>query len=154
MPSYTREQMTASPVQLDLPGLSIKLYPLSDADISELDRWVRARFVQTARDSLPPDATQAEREETLLLAMREAGGLTFMRPPGSDMLATVDGITRLIMQSARDQKLTLDQVRQVLLDPKNIEEVNAKFKELHPKNQEPSTPAARLRALKKPPRKK
>ena len=106
--------------------------PLTDRDISELDEWVRARYIATARASLE-GVTGPDREETLRIAMDRAMALTWLSGEGLKLIATIDGTARLLWQSIyrSHPDLKYEDLRQLMLDPRNIANVNEAFKELN-----------------------
>ena len=106
---------------------------LSDRDMTELDEWVRSRYIDMARKSLPSDATQEQREETMRLAMDRAIGLTFMSGIGARMMATIEGVARLTWQSlrARQPNLTYEQVKAYMFSKENVKCANERWKELN-----------------------
>lgn len=107
--------------------------PLSDVDISELDEWVRARIVKTARDSLDSTLSPAERIETLEVAMRLAQGESMLSAQGARILGTVDGMARLMWQTIRHRhpNLELETLRGYMFDPRNVEAATVLFRELN-----------------------
>lgn len=125
----------ASPLYLrDEQGRDIEILVtrLTDVDISELDEWVQSRFVKLARASLGDDATQKERDETLRLAMHEAAGLTWMSGQGAKMMASVDGMARLVWQAARSRQpeIAFERIRALMFNPANVQEAARKLNEM------------------------
>lgn len=113
----------AAPIPLAFnDGTTWRLSPFTDADIAELDRYVQHRYIQMARDSLPPEATKAQREETLAVAMNHAMGLTFMAGMGAKLMASVDGVARVVWQGLRHNHphITVEEVRAKLFNPVNL----------------------------------
>lgn len=110
---------------------------LTDRDISELDEWLKAKFIEMARSSLTPGLSSAEREETLGVAMRIAMSMTWMSGQGARIIGTIDGISRLLYQSikARHPDMTYERTRSFIADPRhmeaNIAKVNDAFEELN-----------------------
>lgn len=107
--------------------------PLDDVKISELDNWVQARYIATARASLSDSATTKEREETLNIAMRTAVELSAFSGLGARMLSTADGMARLVlaMISEKHPNVTFEQLRKLMFSPDNIREANRIFKRLN-----------------------
>lgn len=119
-------------------GEEIQFHPLSDRDIGELDEYLQARQIEIARKSLGPECTPEERKETLKLAMEEARSLTVLSPMGARALATIDGMVHLTFISARRShpNLSKDHLKELLLNPENLERVNEAFSKVndrHPK---------------------
>lgn len=129
---YTREQAVGTPFPVTFAdGLKVNMHPLNDEDISALDMWVRARFIETARASLPKRASKEEREETLSVAMGQAQGLTWMSGVGSTILATIDGLTQLVWQASHDPTLDIIRLRTQLFDPVNAERAHDAFRQVN-----------------------
>lgn len=139
-------------------GQSLRFSPLSDRDILELDEWVRARAIADARNSLKDEDDPIIRAETLDAAMRFAQGLTFMSGHGSRILATPEGLSRVLYLSVRKNHPDIkeDALRPLLLAESNKEAVNAAFQHVNlppekarrtrnPPKRRPPTPTARRR---------
>lgn len=115
-------------------GKELRMSPLTDRDIAELDQWVQARLIQNARKSLPPDATQADRDETLRLAMQESLTVSWLTGVGAKMMLTVDGIARLAWQGVHKNHpdITLDQLQTLMFKEENVKRAYAAFKRANP----------------------
>jgi len=130
-----RGKITGAPRPITFSdGTTYRVSPLSDRDIAELDHWVQARYVAIARDSLPPNASQQLREETMTIAMNTALGLTWMSGVGARTMGTIDGMTQLIWQSIHKlhPDVTIEELRNKMFDPANVDEVARTFKEVNP----------------------
>lgn len=126
--------ITAASYPLDLAdGTTYQFSPLTDKDIDEIDGWLQARVIENARRSLTPDMTQAERDELQSLAIRESLSVSLISPQGARMLATVQGMTRLVWQSVKRNHpgVTEDQIRAHMLSPENIQRANAAFSKVN-----------------------
>lgn len=110
-----------------------EMTPMSDKDMVEVDEWLRANYIRTARSSLPSDATQLERDETLTIAMREAQSISFMSGQGAQMIGTVSGLARLIWQTVkhRHPDVSYESLRSKLFNPANVREGNRVWKQLN-----------------------
>lgn len=124
-----RAALTAADVPLILDGKELHFSPFTDKDIAELDLWVRAEFIKTARASLEPAMSQLEREETLTVAMRAASGLSWMSGQGAQMMGTVTGMARLAYQGVKRNhpEITCEWLQKQLFDIKNVDAVRAAF---------------------------
>jgi hypothetical protein len=104
---------------------------LDDVDIAELDEWVQVTVIQRATKALTEDMPATLREEVLRSAHREAATLTWMGGQGAKILATVDGMARLVWQMLKKSHpdLTPDFVRQEMIKDKdgNVKEANRVF---------------------------
>lgn len=110
---------------------------LTDRDISELDEWIRSRFIEMARKSLASDASEEERERTLRVAMREAQSMTWVSGQGARIIGTIDGLARLMWQMIHHNHpgVTPEQIRRHLADPETMREnmarINDTFEQLN-----------------------
>jgi len=136
-----REHLLAAPMKLRFQdGFEVTMHPLTDADMAALDQWLRSRMIQVARESLPQSATQAERDEVIGLAMRQAMGMTWMSGEGAKMMGTPDGIAAVVRQSCHDQAVSHEDLRRRLFDPNEVEHVVRTFKLLNPQSEKPDRP--------------
>lgn len=113
--------------------VELRMTAFSDVEIAELDEWVRNKYITIARDSIPPDATQSERDETLRIAFNGASTLTWMSGQGARMMASVDGMAQIVWMGCRAQHkdVSVSQLRALMFNPVNIRESNRKFRELN-----------------------
>lgn len=146
----SNQKLTAASMPLKIGSKTFQASPLSDKDLTELDNWVRADFIRTARKSLTPDMSTAEREETLSVAMRIAQTLCAFRGSGARQLASVDGMIRLVWQSVKHNhpNVTEDELRALLLTPEAaaeaIAETNSVFAMLNmPEQKQPAKNAGK-----------
>jgi hypothetical protein len=72
-------QATAAPIPVLLNGEEYRLSPLTGRDIAELDNWVKSDMIRAARESLPPDASELDRETTLQVAIRASMQVSFFK---------------------------------------------------------------------------
>ena len=129
----TAAQATAAPSEIRLGGRSFRMKPFTDVDIAELDNWLRALVIRTARESLPDDASQEDRLTTIEAATRAAMGMSWMSGYGARMMATLDGLAQLIWQSVHHHHPTVmpSVIRRELLDPDTIEEARLTLKRVN-----------------------
>jgi hypothetical protein len=149
-------EVTAASFPITLAGKEYRLSPLSDRDNSELTNWLRASFIQMARDSLPGNATQQERDETLAVAMREARGISWFSREGAKVMRSLEGVARVVWQSLRKEhpELTPEQVREMLVDERTIDHALAVWREINVGNAvkettQPGSPKAASRRLRR-----
>ena len=129
----THAQATASPAEIHLGSLRLRLSPLTDRDISELDQWLQQRVIRTARASLAADASPEERRETIAIAIETAATLTWMSATGARLMSTIDGWAQIIWQGAhRDHPdMTPGEIRKHLMDPGALDEARETFERLN-----------------------
>lgn len=113
----------------------LRMSPMTDQDISEMDAWIQARMIRNARASLDPNLSEKEREETMRVAMSTALTLTWMSGIGAKMIGTVDGLARLVWQAIHRNHpdKTVEDIRRLLLTKENIEEANRAFTAANPR---------------------
>lgn len=125
--------------------------PLTDRDIAELDEWIQEHFIDLARRSLKPSTSEADRELTMRVAMREAMSLTWLSGQGARIMGTVDGLSRLLWQMIHHShpEVRPEQLRAYLIDPKlaqaNMQQVNDAFAKLNVGDGKSFSPAKKKR---------
>ena len=131
------ENITAAPTPLVLGGTQYLMSPLTDRDIAQLDEWIRTRLLQTVRQSLKDqDVDDDDYEREMRIAQKSALSLTWLSGEGAKILGTVDGMSRLVLQSVgrNHPELDLESIRKMLLDPSNMNEVNDAFRRVNDLN--------------------
>lgn len=110
------QSVTAAPHPIVLGGQTYLMSPLTDGDFELLNNWLRSSVIQMARDSLSPDLTAEEREETLAVAMREARKMSYMSEAGRTTLASIEGTAQLIWLGLRKNhpNLSAEEVRELV----------------------------------------
>ena len=123
--------LTAAPVDFTIGDKTYRMSALTLADAGELDSWLRSRVVAIARASLPPDATPAERQETLSVAMKAAASISWTRDVGSAMAETPEVIVRLFWQGMRrhHHALTFQAALEMFSGPEAIEAAMLAFEQ-------------------------
>jgi hypothetical protein len=94
-------QVTAAPFPVKIGEYTYEMSPFSDRDIDEINNWMRASYIQMARDSLVPGMSREEREETLGVAMTRARKLSFLEGEGAEIAGSLDGACRVMWQGFR-----------------------------------------------------
>lgn len=137
--------ITAAPYPITLGGTTYRMKPLTDADIAELDQWLRARIIRTARESLPDDASEADRRLTMESAVAFATTVTWMSGHGAKLMATLEGMAQLVWQGCHHLQpaVTPEEIRAKLLDPRNLEEARLAFDTLNNSQGSKKKPTAR-----------
>lgn len=116
--------VTAAPFPIKLGKFTYEMSPLSDSDTEAINNWLRASYIQMARDSLTPKSTEAEREETLRIAMTTARKLSFMEGDGAEIISSLEGVTRVLWQSIRRKhpEVSWELFRQQVWELKDLSE--------------------------------
>lgn len=111
-------QLKAAAHPLILPdGTQWMLSPLTDKDITELDNWVKRRYLFDQRSNIPEDADEETKERIERVAQQTASTLCWYLGYGASIMASIDGMTQLVLQSAKRNhpELTYDIVHEKLL---------------------------------------
>jgi cytochrome c553 len=134
MPDTTSQILTSAKFPIELDGKEFLMSPLNDQDIAELDLWMSSYYLKMVRASLEDETNQALRDETIRVASREALSLSIMTRDGQKILATVNGMTRLLWQSIKlnHPNVTVHELRAMLLSKENMTRVNEAFAKTNP----------------------
>ncbi len=92
---------TNAPLPVTIAGREWRLSRLTLRDIGALDTWTRAQVIASARESLPPDATPQERDDTLRAAVQAAAPMAFFQGGDYRLADSAMRIPRLLMQMLR-----------------------------------------------------
>ncbi len=112
-----RAEMTAAPVDVRIGERAFRVSPLTDRDIGELDNYLRSKVVRIARESLPANASEADRQLTMRAAVNESLSISWLSHCGQE-LRTIDGIARWLWQILHREHpdLTIDDVSRLATD--------------------------------------
>ena len=125
-----RSKLVAGPAELEIGALKLRMRPLNDLDMAELDEWVRARYIANADRAARMESLPREQWRELVgLAMDRAMSMTWTAPPGSGLMATIEGMCRLAWQCCRDVTpgLTYEALRKEMMDPLNLSMFHERF---------------------------
>ncbi len=115
---------------------------LNDRTLTELDEWLRSKFLAMTRKSLrdDPEVTEHEYRAEMSIAQERAPTITFMHGIGPKMIATVDGMTQLLFLSIRENhpKMTVEKLRKLMFSQANIAATRKKFAQLNNRKLEKS----------------
>lgn len=116
------EHLTGASYPLRLGDKTFYVCPLSDKDITELTNWVRGNYINSAK--------QANDDSVTRIAIEQASTLFAFTGQGAKILATVEGMSKLVQVMARKNhpELTESELMQLILDDTNRREVNRVFK--------------------------
>jgi hypothetical protein len=105
---------------------------MSDADIQEMNNWLRSEVIRIARENIPKNATQSERDEMLQAGIIAASGVSVTKLAGQRMLASIEGWARLVWQMCHRNHpdVTVEQFRAMMTDPANMREASRVFEDL------------------------
>jgi hypothetical protein len=113
---------TAAPIPVLLNGEEYRISPLTGRDIAELDNWARSDLIRAARESLPADASEADRDTTLQAAIRASMQVSFFKGFAGKQ-SDFSRCTRFLWQLLRrcHPDLSLAQVQDiVIVDPQGM----------------------------------
>lgn len=124
---------TSAPISLKFKSREIKLSPLDLNMIEELDNWVQAKFINTARAAFTPDMVESDRRMLLEIAFDKAASMSFMSSEGMKMFSSLQGIAMLMFVSCRlhTPDLTYQECQQLLLEPDALVVFDETFKTLN-----------------------
>jgi len=107
-------------------GTSYLVSPLSDKDIEELNEWVRSEYISMVRRS-------GASPEEMGVAFNEAAGIQWMSGVGSKMMASVNGMARLVYQGClkKHPNISYEKLRELLFHPDNLEKTRQVFERLN-----------------------
>lgn len=122
----------AAPIPIYIDDKEFLLSPLTDEDIGALSMWMRSRHIHVATlaaEGLP----KAAGDRLIDRAMMQASSMDIMSHTGAMLIATPDGVARLMFQALRrfHPEVTYQQCQKWMLDPKSLAEVNRGFKMVH-----------------------
>lgn len=114
--------VTAAPAEIVLGDKTFRMSPLTDADMSEIDNWLRVRALRLARESVA-GATAAERREVMQLALEFVPNISFTQHSGAEMMGTLDGVARLLWQGIQHNHpdVTLAEIQSRILKPETLQ---------------------------------
>ena len=122
---------TAAPAEVTLGGHTYRLSPLTDGDVGELDNWLRARTLRTAREAsrgLP----ESEAQSLMRQAFAFAATQTWFGSLGGN--CSMDTLARLFWQLVKRHHpdASLEVVRQAIVtNPDELADALDAFDLLH-----------------------
>jgi len=128
----SKEELINAPIEFTLGDLPLKLRRLSDADLTELDLWVRSQVMAIAEtgidDDMPAQRQAAIREAAMSKAMRTS----WMSGDGRAMMSSPDGLARIVYQAC-SKSAPYAEIKKRLFVPENITTVKEVIEQLNPK---------------------
>lgn len=133
------------PIDFKRAGLRLMMSPLTDRDIAELDHWVQANYLQTARRGL---LTREDEVRLYPACVSRAAMMTWYGGDGLATITSVDGLAQLLYIGCRRNhpELTHETVRKLIttgngeIDEAQISEFNRVFNELNEMPDHPTVP--------------
>lgn len=97
--------------------------PLSDGDMDEINAWLRSEYLRRIEEGLKGVQNPKVADLMLDRALSTVTTIDFLdNGPGSKMVGTVDGLSRLLWQSMREDhpELTHERLKLILMQPENV----------------------------------
>jgi len=91
----------------------------TDAQLAEIDEWLRARTLKIAYASLNGITDARQREEILGVAMRQAQHISWLSADGRKSLATIEGMAK-VAEYATGNQIEFPRLCKLLSDPENL----------------------------------
>jgi len=132
-------RVTAAPTVIRFhDGKEYLFRPLTDKDFDTLDEWLQSKYVENGMKAIP-DTWPEERQNGVINSIVKASlTITFLTPGGLELLSTLQGMVFVSWLSLRKEQpnLTLDLVRELLVQKRNLQLVNEAFRKVNavPKN--------------------
>lgn len=125
----TPEQATAATFPITFDGVEYLLSPLTDADISSLDGWLRHRIIETAAAAAESITNPEIRQLVIDRAIERAMQLTWLSGRGTQMMASPDGLARMMwtMLQKRHPGVSYEKLRAAMFNEANTQAFNRSF---------------------------
>lgn len=120
--------LTNASIPIFLNGEEYKARCPEDKDYTELNEWLKGKFIKVAREAckdLPP----IDRREMLEIAIKAAMGVTWVSDEGHSLVNSVDGIAYIafIMLRSQNPTVTYEWLQEACSRDYNVEEVGRVF---------------------------
>ena len=126
---------TAVITLLDDSGKSheFTLRALEDQQYDTIDAWLRSEYMKAVRASIreDPSVTSQEYEFEIKAAQSVATGLTLLSGEGARQMSTPKGLAKLIYEHCQEIDISLDELRSMMFNLENVEQVNNALMELN-----------------------
>ena len=90
--------VTGAPAPITVGGRELRMSPLTDKEYEEVNNWLRAKVIKTARAAFTDDMTPAERSEILQAAILASRSLTFVNATEMFELDRLEVMARVLHQ--------------------------------------------------------
>lgn len=112
---------------------TLTMRSLDDESLVAMDEWVRSRAMKTALSSIDSFAPGPARQSYIDQAIRTASSFTWMSGEGAKIMGSIEGVAKMMHESVKQDHpdLTIDRVRRMFFDSRNITRFNAHFKRLN-----------------------
>lgn len=119
-------------LQTEKGEVTYQMSELSDIDLDEMDNWVRARYMNTARQMIA-GAHEKDRAEVITLALSIAASMTAVMGTGLEIASTPFGLAHMLFIAVNKSHPDADEraFRRWLTNPDNISRYNEAFRALN-----------------------
>lgn len=130
--------LTKAGIEVQIGPHKLVMRPLTDRDLVEMDEWVRSSVMDVALRTLERVDKQSLRDEVLRNALKTASTVGWYSREGFAMMATPNGLARLLHQSAgKPRSPTVEELAKHLTDPASVSRVETTFRRLNLTDGEP-----------------
>lgn len=107
-------------------GSQIFLRTIGDRGSTELDNWVKARYLHDQRSNVPKDADEELKDRIERIAQQTAATLCWYLGLGSSIMVSIDGMAQLLYQAAREMQpdITYEWIHKKLFVKANLDRAN------------------------------
>jgi len=107
-------------------GSELYLRPLGDRANTELDIWVKARYLHDQRSNIPKDADEETKDRIERIAQQEASTLCWFLGLGARIMVSIEGMTQILYQASREDcpEISREWIREKLFVKKNLDLAN------------------------------
>lgn len=104
-------------------GTTLYLRPLSDRSSTELDNWIKAKYLHDQRSNIPEGASEELKERIERIAQQTAATLSWYLGLGSSMMVNIEGMAQILYHCARDNhpNITPEAISSILFVGKNLD---------------------------------
>lgn len=127
---------TKASMEVRIGGKMYTCSPLEQVDYGEFAQWVKQEFIEMAKrsitDETPPDQVKVLLEH----AYNRASRIRFDSLECLEAMATFDGSCKLaqLMLRKKHPELDIEQMKELLFQPENVEELMRTYDLLHPES--------------------
>lgn len=128
-----RVKATAAPTPITIGKQTFLMSPMTDEDHGIMDQWVRSRHVRIARETLPPDATDEQKDRTERVALAQASTMSFMSGVGLLLMEQPGPMSMLFWCCIRRNHpdTTPESIRALFSDPRNYNALLSEWNRIH-----------------------
>lgn len=128
-----RSTATAAPTPIKVGDQTFLMSPMTDEDHGIMDQWIRSRHVRIARETLPENAPDDQKDRTERIALAQASTMSFMSGAGLLLMEQPEPMSMLFWCCIRHNHpdVTPETIRGLFADPKNYNALLAEWNRIH-----------------------